>query len=117
MAFFTISTMNIVFISIGIALVVGVLVIVALKIFHQNKHEQQVELAKNGITLEAGKTYTAGNDIAEGTYVLQASDAEQNQCRLTLNGEEKSLQNGETVTLSEDDVLCPLIAVVATIRQ
>lgn len=115
MAFFALSPLNIALIVVGSVLVVGVLVIVALKIFHQNKEEQQVELAKNGMGLVPGETYTVGKNIAEGKYVFDNADSTQKDLRLTLNGEDKILKNGETLTLAEEDVLCPQVNVVATI--
>ena len=117
MAFFVLPSWNIALIVIGIVFVVGVLVIVALKIFHQNKEDQQVEQAKNGMKLALGTTYTVGKNIAEGKYSFASSDATQNELSLTLNGEEKALTSGDVLTLAEDDVLCPRVDVVATICE
>ena len=115
MAFFALSNLSLAFIIIGSVFVAGVIVIVALKIFHQNKEEKQVELAKHGMELSPSVTYTVGNNIAEGKYSFATVDATQSEFRLTLNGEEKTLHNGDTLTLAEEDVLRPQVAVVATI--
>ena len=115
MAFFALSITSMAFLIIGVAMVVGVIVIVALKIFRQNKEDQQVEQAKNGMQLALGETYTVGKNIAEGKYSFRSADPAQRELRLTLNGEEKTLMSGDTLTLAEDDVLCPQISVVATI--
>ena len=114
MAFFALKTISIVSIVIGIVLVVGVLVIVALKIFHQNKEEKQVELAKHGVEFVPGETYVVGKNVAEGKYSFTGAAA-QTELRLTLNGEEKTLQSGDVLVLKEDDRLSPQVAVVATI--
>ena len=117
MAFFALSTLNVALIVVGILFVAVVLVIVALKIFHQNKEEQQVALAEKGMELAAGEKYTVGKNIAQGKYSFVSADFSQMELRLTLNGEEKTLQNGDELTLAEDDVLCAQATVVATIRQ
>ena len=117
MAFFALSTLNIALISVGILFVLGVLIVVALKIFHQNKEEQQVALAEKGMELAVGEIYTVGKNIAEGRYSFAAADPSQNELHLTLNDEEKTLQKGDVLVLAEDDVLCVQAALVATIHQ
>ena len=115
MAFFALSTISIVSIVIGGALVCGVLVVVSLKMFRQNREEQQVKLAERGMQLSAGKTYVVGKNIAIGKYSFAVNDASHEKLCLLLNGQEKRLTSGEILTLTEEDVICPQISVVATI--
>lgn len=115
MAFFVLSLWNIALIVVGILFAVGVLVIVALKIFRQNREDKQVALAQNGIKLTKGQKYIVGKNIAEGNYSFACVDHSQKELCLTLNGEEKTLQNCDVITLAEGDVLCLQAAVVATI--
>lgn len=133
MAFFEINgeLLNIVLVALGIALVVGVLVVAVLKIIRVNKEERQrkaacnqavadavqkafVEIRKEYLVLSRNTTYNVGVDgeIAIGRYVLKSSVSTQKQFNVRVNGLVEQYHEGDVLTFGAGDTICPVSGTV-----
>lgn len=131
MAFFQVDVklMNTILIALGIALVVGVLAIVAYKMYRANANakrakqqekteqelqqatqsgEQSVEVRNECLVLSRNVTYKVGIDgeIAMGKYVLQSAVSGTTEFNLRINGLVERYNDGDFVTFGAGDTVC-----------
>lgn len=131
MAFFQVDVelMNTILIALGIALVVGVLVIVAYKMYRANANakrakqqekteqeqqqstqsgEQSVEVRNECLVLSRNVTYKVGIDgeIAMGKYVLQSAVSGATEFNIRINGLVERYNDGDFVTFGAGDTVC-----------
>lgn len=127
---------NTVLIAIGIALIVGVLVVLTIKIVkavrdarrarqeglrlqHQQEIDQGVqrallEIRNEYLVMARNTTYVVGpeGEIAIGKYLLTNSVSNETTFNVRLNGLVRQFSNGDIVMLNGGDTICPVSGAV-----